>query len=138
MEKQNSSGFREIEHTADWALEVWAPDRDGLFVQAALGMYRLMGVSLEKQSGEIQRFDLSAMDDESLLVSFLSELLYRNEIQHIACDSIHVDCEDFSLHAQFEARPIAAQTRSIKAVTYHNLAILHETDRWSVRIVFDV
>ena len=42
------SGFREREHTADWELEVWAPDLPGLLVQAARGMYWLMGARLQE------------------------------------------------------------------------------------------
>ncbi len=41
------SGFREKDHTADWELEVWAPDLPGLLVEAARGMYWLMGARLE-------------------------------------------------------------------------------------------
>ena len=47
MAKQ-SSGFREKEHTADWELDVWAPDLPALLEQAARGMYWLMGARLEE------------------------------------------------------------------------------------------
>ncbi|MFC2053874.1 archease, partial [Chloroflexota bacterium] len=35
--KREIAGFREIEHTADWELEVWAPDILELLKQAAIG-----------------------------------------------------------------------------------------------------
>ena len=37
-------GHREVEHTADLELEVWAPDMPALIEEAARGMYGLMGV----------------------------------------------------------------------------------------------
>jgi hypothetical protein len=46
MMTHSTAGFREIEHTADWELEVWAPDLPALLEQAGRGMYALAGVRL--------------------------------------------------------------------------------------------
>jgi hypothetical protein len=72
-----SAGYREIEHTADWQLDVWAPDLGALLEQAARGMYALAGVRLT--DGPRQAYDLEVPfhDPEGLLVAFLSELLFR-------------------------------------------------------------
>ena len=43
---QPEFGFREHAHTADWELEVWAPDLPTLLEQAARGMYAISGVQL--------------------------------------------------------------------------------------------
>ena len=40
---QPEFGFREHAHTADWELEVWAPDLPALLEQAAHGMYAISG-----------------------------------------------------------------------------------------------
>lgn len=138
MKKLTNSGFQEVEHTADWALEVWAPDLDDLFSQAALGMYRLMQATVENQPVVSQELALSAADEESLLVLFLSELLYISESQGIAFERIAVQCKGLSLRAQLDGRPIASQIRSIKAVTYHDLAIVRTDGAVRVKIVFDV
>ncbi len=138
MEKKNSSGFREVEHTADLALEVWAPDLEGLFTQAAAGMYRLMGIQLEDEPAILREVEVDGVDLESLLISFLSELLYRGETQQVACERIQVRCDGTSLRAQCAEKRIHAQSRLIKAATYHDLAISQVEDQWNVRIVFDV
>jgi SHS2 domain-containing protein len=138
MEKLGSSGFREIEHTADRALKVWAPDLAGLFTQAALGMYKIMGVQYVEAPVITRRLTLSSLDEESLLVSFLSELLYFAESQRIAFDQINLQCRDMVLHAQLSGKRIAGLEQDIKAVTYHDLSISHETDPLNVKIVFDV
>ena len=44
--KRKDAGFQEIEHTADWALQVWAPDLPILFTLAAEGMNSLAEVKL--------------------------------------------------------------------------------------------
>ena len=74
-----NAGFQEIEHTADWALRVWAPDLAGLFIQAATGMNVLMEVMLEPVIRQEQQLSLSAADDETLLVTFLEEILFFTE-----------------------------------------------------------
>ena len=40
---ETTAGYRELEHTADWALEFWAPNFTELLEQAARGMYSLAG-----------------------------------------------------------------------------------------------
>ena len=43
---EKTAGYREIPHTADWELLVWAPDMATLMVKAAKGMYALSGTRL--------------------------------------------------------------------------------------------
>ncbi len=73
----NNCGYREIAHTADWELEVWAPDLSGLLEQAARGMYALSGARSVESPRLLERLKLTGPDSESLLVTFLSELLWR-------------------------------------------------------------
>jgi protein archease len=131
-------GFTEIEHTADWALRVWAPDRNGLFTQAAKGMYWLMETTLQAAPRVEQRLALDGLDAESLLVSFLSELLYLGETAGLGFDQFEVATQDHRLQAVLRGAPIAGQTKEIKAVTYHNLAIQPTAAGLTVTIVFDV
>lgn len=138
MEKLGSSGFRDVAHTADWALQVWAPSLDELFVQAAAGLYHLLGIRFQDAPMVTQQIAFSTVDDESLLVLFLSELLYIGESQGVAFDLIQVHCGQHALQAQLSGSPIASQERMIKAVTYHNLSIQREGDALVATIVFDV
>jgi len=64
-------GHRELEHTADWALEVWASDLAALLAESARGMYGLMGVVLADGRRQRRQLELAAADRESLLVDFL-------------------------------------------------------------------
>lgn len=132
------AGFREIEHTADWELQVWAPEFAGLLEQAALGMLALSGTRLA-QAPRIQRnLDLHADDAESLLVSFLSELNYIAGVENIAFDRYRLILNGFDLHGEMDGAPVASIDKEIKAVTYHNLALQQFADGLRVNIVFDV
>ncbi len=132
------SGFEEIPHTADWALRVWAPDLPELLRAAAEGMYRLMEVRLRPRPRTRRTLSLSAADPESLLVSFLGELLFIAEQESLAFDRIHLSLDGLDLRANLSGAPIASQSKLIKAVTYHKLAILATPTGLETTIVFDV
>lgn len=132
------AGFREIAHTADWELEVWAPDMVGLLEQAALGMYRLMGIRLGNSTLKNQILKFNVKDDEELLVSFLSELLYFCEMEGVAFKQFQFTTKDESLSAKLVGSPIISIDKEIKAITYHNLKIQKTSNGVTTRIVFDV
>jgi SHS2 domain-containing protein len=135
---RSAAGYEERAHTADWALDVWAPDLASLLEQAAIGMHALMGLRLKPEPRLEYAFEVRALDRESLLVSFLSELLYLGQQSDAGFDTFAVTLIEAGLHAQVSGGPLEAQAKEIKAVTYHNLAI-HETARGlETTIVFDV
>jgi len=131
-------GYREIEHTADWELHVWAPDLASLLIAAAKGMYELSHTELASGPRQPREFELPFWDRESLMVDFLSELLFFGEDENIAFDAYQLDFDRNHLKVRASGAPIREQAKEIKAVTYHRLHI-HETGRGlEVNIVFDV
>ncbi|MFQ5615654.1 MAG: archease [Anaerolineales bacterium] len=135
---QSRTGFQEIEHTADWALNVWAPNLTELFVQAAQGMYTLSGTHLQSGPRLARSLTVDGDDSESLLVNFLSELLFFGEQDGFAFDSFDLSLGKERLHARIEGAQIASQQKEIKAVTYHNLEVRSTQRGLEVTIVFDV
>jgi SHS2 domain-containing protein len=133
-----TAGYREIEHTADWALHVWAPDLPGLFTQAARGMYALANTCLDLRQRHTCSLELTAWDAESLLVAFLNRLLYIGEDDGLAFDQFDLQVEEQALHAGLSGGSIRSQDKVIKAVTFHDLAIQRAGGRLQVKIVFDV
>lgn len=132
-------GYREIEHTADWELEVWAPNLSTLLEQAARGMYTLAGTHLQPGPRKIKQLSLNSLDAESLLVDFLDELLWLGEDEGMAFEQFKISIQNnSSLDAVLVGALIAQQTKEIKAVTYHNLRIIKSLRGLEVRIVFDV
>jgi len=132
------AGFREIEHTADWELQVWGPDIISLLDTAARGMYVLAHTQLASNPRFVRDFEIPFIDQESLLVDFLSELLFLGEDEEIAFDSFKLKLCTDNLKVQASGAPIQNQAKEIKAVTYHDMQI-RETERGLVvNIVFDV
>ncbi len=134
---EQAAGYREVEHTADWALQVWAADLAGLLAQAAVGMNALAEVQLA--DARLQRtIVLEAPDAEMLLVAFLSELLFFGEDENLGFDQFEITLDGLHLRAVLGGAQYLSRKKEIKAVTYHNLAIKHRPGRVEVEIVFDV
>jgi SHS2 domain-containing protein len=133
-----AAGFQELPHTADWALTVWAPSLIELLPQAARGMFALMQTRLRAEPRETYRFEIAAPDPETLLVTFLAELLYFTQRDDVGFDRFELTQDGDRLTAEVEGAPIEQLAKEIKAVTYHNLAV-RETERGlEATIVFDV
>ncbi len=136
---ESTRGHRELEHTADWALEVWAPDLGTLLEEAARGMYDLLGIETDRTAPRQQRrLELEPPDREAAIVELLGELLYLLETEHIAFEPLTIDVRGGSLTAELVGAPVLDQTKEIKAVTYHQLEVRDTPSGVEATVVFDV
>jgi SHS2 domain-containing protein len=132
------AGFQEIAHTADWELYVWAPDLLTLLEQSARGMFSLMSAQLQSSPRRERHFEIHFLDSESLLVSFLSELLLLCELEKLGFDAFDLKINADSLFAHLSGAPLKSISKEIKAVTYHNLVVRNTSSGLEANIVFDV
>ena len=132
--------FIELEHTADWSMRVRAADFEGLLVNAALGMFQLMGIQWENDTLGEKEIGVDGQDRETLLVTWLEELLFQIEIHNVAIiiDHLSVDDDQTKLKATVSEFPISRLDKVIKAVTYHQLRVIELDEGLEVTIVFDV
>ena len=138
MQPQSPSGYREIPHTADWELEVWAPDLATLLVEAARGMYHLCEAILVSHPRITRRIELTFNELETLLVDFLSELLFLTEFEGLGFDEFNLQIESNRLIADVNGAKLETLSKEIKAVTYHNINIRDSGSELKANIVFDV
>ncbi len=138
MDTKPASGYREIPHTADWELEVWAPNLLGLMEQAALGMYQLTGIEISSTPLVSHTLVLQLSEPETMLVDFLNELLFLCESEEIAFSEFDLWLDESHMHAQLRGAEIRSMGKEIKAATYHNLHIVETVQGLIARIVFDV
>jgi SHS2 domain-containing protein len=153
-DERNFVPFEPIEHTADLALVARGRTLPELFEHAALGMLHFLYDPAEVVPTETESFDLSGIDLEELLVTWLQELLYRHEVRRWRVHALRVERlippgegTPAFLQASADgegwdpARPRAAV--EIKAATYHGIEITREPSRsgvelYRVRLVFDI
>ena len=132
--------FEIVDHTADWAIRVTAPDLAALFIYAAQGMNSLLVTPGEVVPLNMQReVVLDAYDAESLLVDWLGELVYWAEMEQVIMHEFDLQLvSPTTLRAIVRGGRASALEKHIKAVTYHNLAIADTPDGLQVTLVFDV
>lgn len=133
------NSFEEIEHTADWAYRVRGKNLAELFIQAALGLYSLVGMQLAPGDRTTRSIQLKGVDSESLLVAWLNELLYLHESEGLGFDRLEIQhLDETSMQAKVTGAPTRQWLKDIKAVTYHNLTIRETELGLEVTLVLDV
>ena len=132
--------FEEIEHTADWALRIRGRDLPELLLNAAGGMNSLMASNLDDIPLDVeQQIELEAIDAESLLVDWLSELAYWAEVEGYIFRQVELhEATPTRLRATVRGGHTSDLTKHIKAVTYHNLEIVETEGGLEATVVFDV
>ena len=130
--------FEEISHTADWSVRVWAEDLPSLFAEAARAMNTLSGTVTGTSSPVMRVFESDGADAESLLVAFLSELVYYQEQENLAFDTFDIQMNGERITVNMEGGAIQSIDKAIKAVTYHNLKIERTSRGVEATLVFDV
>ncbi len=131
--------FEEIEHTADWAYRVRGENLAQLFIQAAWGLYSLVGMQLAPGAQTTRSIQLQGVDRESLLVAWLNELLYLHESEGLGFERLEIQhLDETSIQAKVTGAPTQQWLKDIKAVTYHNLAICETESGLEVTLVLDV
>jgi protein archease len=134
---------RDVEHTADVALEVEAPTLAELFERAGLAMLAVMVDLADIEPRERVVLGCTAADREALLHDWLQLLLVRASAGGVAVSELAVDDVTATSVSGWGAgeRIDPARHRvytEVKGITYHGLAVRETAGRWAARIVLDV
>lgn len=158
-------GVRELDHTADTGIELVAPDLETLFDRGARAL-RFLAVEERPDDGggeaparsagtarsfgeppagapggsaETHALDIEAGDPGTLLVRWLSELLYRIDTLGLAYETAELQVGDRRLRARIRETRLPEPGAHIKAITYHGLECGPRPDgSWSARVIFDI
>lgn len=131
------SGYRDLPHTADIALEVFAPSLEELFQNAAYGLYHILGIQQTGKHAREVELHFEGMDAESLLVAILNELLYYVGRGMIAA-KMDIRFSSRSVYACANLISCSVPCKEVKAVTYNLLKITRDENGWRTPLVFDV
>ena len=135
-----NEGYEEIEHTADVALRVRARSLEKLFCLAARGMFALMTDASGVATASEIALDVTASDRETLLVNWLSELLFQHEMTGQVFREFDLTITPgWQLRGKARGGPSQMEMRKhIKAVTFHDLRIDEHDDVYETTVVFDI
>ncbi len=130
--------FEELDHTADWAFRAYGRDLNELFENAAYALFALEGVT-SAQTTVTREVNVNGIDYESLLVNWLSELLYLQETRGETYAQFTVErLTPTALRAKIQGAPSGPLNKFVKAITYHDLKIEQTPEGWQATVVVDV
>ncbi len=133
--------FREIEHTADVLIRVEAGSLEELFSEAARALMTIMyGVADEGSLRE--PIEVSAHDRESLMHTFLSEVLYISQVRDMVVSGAKVTITGNDLAGTLQGEPFSPEKHSsgmeVKGVSFSGLSIAQDHDSYILEVIFDV
>ena len=138
--QRGDSGYREVDHTADRRLEIWGPDLASLFAAAAQGMYAICRPEIDASRQVTRDVHVEGADRESLLVGFLSELLFRLEAESTVFDGFDLSFEEEALCCTASGHTAIGLEDEIKAVTWEDVFVEVEPKSGTIRaaVTFDI
>jgi SHS2 domain-containing protein len=134
---QTIPDFEEIPHKADAALIVYGHSISDLFIHAVKGMYHIMGIVGEGIQRTEDVIEVQASDHETMLVSFLTELLFLTELS-IFPEIIELRIKKDNLKSRIYKTQITSMAKGIKAVTFNEMMIIKKDNVYQTKIVFDL
>jgi SHS2 domain-containing protein len=132
--------YEEIEHTADVGIRAYGRSVDDLFANAAEGMFSLIAdLPAVKPVGEVE-VRVAADDLPTLLLRWLSDLLYVHETDRLLFSSFDAKVKGASVVGRARGEAID-KTRhelklAIKAVTRHRLTV--DPEKGVAEVIFDI
>jgi len=135
--------YQPIPHTADIGFKVWGDSLEELFSNAARAMTDCMVQIDDGVPTQTVFVQLKAESLEELLVQWLSEVLYHFETDGLLGLGFHVlQCQmkDFkaTIHGiGWDPKQFPLKTQ-IKAVTFHEMKIEKQNNRYEAQVILDV
>jgi SHS2 domain-containing protein len=141
--ERGQSGFRILEHPSDLGIEATGSTVGEAFEQAALGLMAVIAEPETIEAVDERIVELDAQDTESLLVRWLSDILYLYDgedylVKEAKIDSISAtDLRAHVLGEKYQPKKHMLKL-DVKAVTYHQLSIDTKDGRTTVRVFLDI
>jgi SHS2 domain-containing protein len=136
-------GVQFLEHPADIGIEARGDTRAIAFGRAAAALVSLIVDPSTIRTSVRKSIILHASDADQLLVRWLSEVLYLYDGTGFIAGTFEITiCTPTQLEATVggEAYDCTRHTTrlDVKAITYHQLAVLEDSHGWRVRAFLDI
>lgn len=133
--------FTELPHTADVKIRVTAATPGLLFEDAFLALMETAFGS-DRNGGVKRELKVESDNRESLLLDFLSEVLFICEVEDLVFLRADVTFSGNTMSAMLDGEPFNRARHSggteVKGISYSGLSIVHDTNGYMAEIVFDV
>lgn len=134
--------FEIVDHTADVGIIAYGADISQAFANAARALFSLITELDDVEEFLHRDIELTAPDEESLLVAWLNELIYLFDTENIVFKRFDVTKLN---NRQLKARSYGEKVDSskhrlktgVKAATYHMLKV-DKDNGYRIQVLFDI
>jgi len=148
--------YEVLEHKADLKIRAFGKTKEELFLNMLLGMQENLKPEIQRPEKKAKReIKIKSLDLPSLLVDFLSEVLYLTQVnKEVYSDIKFKKFSGNELEAELFGKKVERFGEDIKAVTYYNLEINQRPEQskggrktnvlrpkggsWEVIVLFDI
>jgi len=134
--------FEILDHTADVGIIAYGADLKQAFANAAKGLFSLITELDDVEEVLYRDIELTASDEESLLVGWLNELVYRFDTEGVLFKRFDIiQLGDTRLKARSYGEKVDSSKHKlktgVKAATYHMLKV-DKNNGYRVQVIFDI
>lgn len=131
--------WRELAHTADYAVEVTGADSRSLFANAALAMFGYQDVEYDRAVTLARSVVVQADGYEELLIAWLNRLLLWQEAAGEMFNRFEIhELTERGLRGVAYGYPGSPSHTAVKAATFHDLTVQQTESGWRARVTFDI
>ncbi|PIR02324.1 MAG: hypothetical protein CO144_01030 [Candidatus Nealsonbacteria bacterium CG_4_9_14_3_um_filter_35_11] len=129
-----------LEHKADLKIRAFGKRKRELFLNMLFGMAESQKPEIKKIKRIKRKIKIKSLDSESLLVDFLSEVLYLSQVNKEVYFKIEFDkFADIEIEGKLIGQKVERFGEDIKAVTYYGLDIRQLKNKiWEATVLFDI
>ena len=135
--------FELLDHPADIGFRAYGQSKEELFANCALALMAIILDPSEIATHQEWQFEAEGIDEESLLVNWLNEVLYLVDSRQLAFCTFcvrfagpnRVLCTALGEVRNPQKHPVRL---AVKAVTYHQLRMSKTPEGWLAEVFVDV
>ncbi len=134
------AGWQQVEHTADVALELWAPSEPELLRVGARALIDLLTGGAQIQPTASRPVAIDAIDREDRLVQWLNHVIVAAVTDGFLYAGAELTLGETSLVGEISGEAAADRVRTeLKSATYHDLSLRRDASgMWRALVVIDV
>ncbi|NIQ40165.1 MAG: archease [Proteobacteria bacterium] len=135
--------FKFLDHTGDLAMEVYGQNLTDLFENAGQALFSVITDPSEVKDKVEREVDLTYDELGTLMVDWLTELLYLHDVEGLLFGSFkvgHLGAGQFLAKAwgEFFKEEKHLIRTEVKAVTFHQLEVTKQGGTWRARVILDL
>ncbi len=133
--------YKFLEHTADIKFRAIGESAEKVFESSALALKESICGKIEVKERIKKKIKTKGKDFESLLYNFLEEILYLLDAEDFLISKVSsIKINKFTLAAVISGDDASDYefTNSVKAITYNEMFVKKQKDRWVSQVVLDV